>query len=1821
MCNICLKPVPLPSIKVSPHFQIRDYFHLNKYLLGELNSLRYYNKEGSANSTLLATNQTSLFSCNSNLGGSLTAQLPLKCKKCEFTSAVGKCRQCNASFCKACFESVHKANKILKMHKLQRLDMSNKSADIEPRFCRRHKQTNDRFCSKCNLTCCSECAQNDHQFHGCQHLMEVNKSYLDSINTTLQNARSSRECIKKALKDVKSVERKLEEYATKTTENVADYFLQLHSLLQNEEKRIMDKFNEKCQQPLLQLKTAYSRLHESQEVINAMYANLESYQFQLPSNINIGRVLLKYNDQLDHIPCQVNILKPPSNPFIFEGKKGAFEDLHKYIIHNFDDSMLCVQIRSISDDSNMSILDASSSRSSTNFRCDNSMMTNITPNLKKQKDQQLSLQEPKQIKQKTINNSRSTSSDFEEIMSIRVSSDPTDDGSCKSADNRFRVAYVKTPEYFFICKPGDLANIRKLSDEYLDHRLGSIQNITVGQYYMAYNERDKIWYRSVLKKILSNELYKVFLLDLGNFLEVSSDKLSDLREGHLNIPFAALRCAIADIVPNGKRWSEAAKSLLIELVQNDYVRVSLIEKLGESYKVDLETSVTKSVRDSFLYTGLAREGPGSKNFKMRMMKYSATAKSDDQIPKNFFRAGEVLMVNMLNALGPQEFYVIKEDSVHDKASLVHDLNVFYGPQINNHQQIYLPLMQMCCVVFLNETWHRAAIEEIKDEGSIKVRLVDEGQRFDINWRQAFVLTEEFRKKREFAIRCTLVDIEPMQENSYSFSAAAIEDFKQMAANPCLRMEIQYIKESEIGVVLYVGKRNLDINIGAALVRNKHGISTGETTQAIDYFKNFSTQNPPQNLDYESKWHHRSMSTNSKQSQEYDRILVKRSSIIVTHIVHPGEFYIQLSDFTKGTNEFHSKIQESQNQKFSFMNNDLAKSSKEKRNWPRGRHCLVYSKYESSSLPASFQKNFEWYRGIVTATTRDLNTEPTYSVFLRDIGATIRSISADQIFPIDSQLDRVANAVYCCHLAGIRPAGGVKSWSQSSIEFFTYLIKTFESLSVSLRGKRLNGMPSLPVVLWGSTTKTADPLAPSIMKFTNFSRVLVDRGLAFNAETIDMSEEFQRIEELELKEGEITLNQWFKTFDDDTLLNAITLRDQHPFTFSEDFSTTTDGGNVIVDSDLSDNHPLSVYISEFELVPTTGLTNVQIAWSTSKDINKTIFTGYATYVDYGCIIYLHEADDKPFLDRIKEIVSEKCEHLAETTEDYEYLPNQPCIARYHLDSKYYRAVIHEQKKNDKGEWTVRFVDYGNIETVEPENLRPYAPFPNLPSIVNKYTLSGIRPRNNFGEFTIEDLDQMHRTIVGKFVSVRLPVTELSSPIKKCTMRLGTIDVASAFIEKGMAAREEVSTYFSASNQLPIISFSVPKKLLKTRNPLTYDDPTEPDKDYEVFDHNVGTCSIKTESVTSRKVDEDWPIFVEEKLDLLQEHHTKLTCVQSNIVTTTNSNIKSYRNSITPPIKRRMFDNSDYTQMMKEGMMAFDIDDLNNTGDDQNDNKAFFIDEDNNDDIVEMSHSFAMDYWHSAVDDMNEDGDREICQQLERRISFEEDEDIESDFEEFHPNETSTVFSHVSDMETFGASEISLHNSNFKCRVVKIVSTTVLLILPTQRSLRQRHIQIQKDIKEAVRVAAPLTRFETRTICLACYSKDKEWYRAVIRCYNQIAKSVEVFYIDYQNSETLPLKYVKVCPVHIANYPPSTLRVRLHGICPNPQIRELEIRRALHDLVIKRNLFGIVKRNSSARADSCSISSLMEICLYKSPHFAAKGIVIYEHLIEKGYYRRI
>uniref|UniRef100_A0A1A9V5Z9 Tudor domain-containing protein n=1 Tax=Glossina austeni TaxID=7395 RepID=A0A1A9V5Z9_GLOAU len=1576
-----------------------------------------------------------------------------------------------------------------------------------------------------------------------------------------------------------------------------------------------------------------------------MRTNLEDYQEKPPYDVNLRTVVYICNKQLEKIPCRLQVTKIQGNPFRFDVKKNTFEDMQKYYNYSYTDPKISIKLGAFREDTNSTL------KSSMLF--DKSVIAQYS-----QKDCTTSKRKNKNRKRNIMTRTSNNNSISDSTDSLKEGS-----GSGISIIDEVKIApivaehpmehhiyvrltHIQSPDRFYVQNINESQKIRELSHAYLNYVFTENvpKTIKEGYLYMAYNQKDKQWYRGILKKIFPNDVYKLFLVDYGMHLNVPKERLCQMQPHHINIPFAAIRCAIYNIMPAEKRWTKAANQLLMEIMQNAPARLSIIERISDrNCVVDLDNKQTKSVRESFLYTGLAKDRPGFLSFKMQIKTISPDVKEENGLTiTHYFRAGEILRVAITHIEGPQEFYVVKSDLTHDQHQFQNDLNEYYGSETIKHQQLYLGSVQMYCVVRLEEFWHRAIIEEIKENGHVMVRLVDKGTRHLINWRQAYVLEERFRKVQEYCLRCALADIEPLQENDYTYTATAIKDFKQMTNNPNLRIEICSVRDYDYKVALLVSKKKKDINVGVSLVKNKYGISTGETTQEAEITRVSKSQFVPFELMSKGgslgattllNTDTKANSSNGSSKKVIKKIL-KRTPVIITHVVNPGEFYLQLASLSEGTKAFHLQIQETQDHKYKLRTEpELLKD------WSLGDACMVYTKRQQTSDANNLHENFnlslnlsdyrEWYRGYVTDIVNDLASKPTYAIFLRDVGTTVRSIPADQLFPIDSLLNRVSNAVYRCRLACIQPTGG-KNWSLTSIDYFKHYITKFESLGVTLQTKCSLDKKSLPIVLWGIITETADPLAPCITKYSNINYSLVKDGLAHLVEQLDATREFNQIEEIEIAEDEITLEQWLKSFANNAMLTAIERIADNPL------RNTCDGF-------LCDNasekyascNEFSFEYDELSDIVTTGQTAPPQAWLECRRIEKTLFTGFPTYIDYDCIVYIHDCEGHGILERMCLKLGSKYGKIPPPSSDYKYAIGQPIVAAYTEKDlhKLYRCVV-EGLPNDCGEWSVRYIDYGNVETVAFESMRPYAPYPNLKAIANQFRIEGIKPKFGAEKFSTLALDFIHLNTVARWVTVRVSEDELHKPIRLCKIRHGAIDIAHYSIEEGHADSDHSRSCVALN----------PMKSNRQLNPILFEQNGNnefmrgcTDSRMDITD-NVDTSS-ENDDMNEGNTEDEY-----EGLDeLIERLDNKRKPAFDQFSALTSSQAINQQDSLVAlqlP-KRRMFGQNQYAQLlneMKDSESNVDFVDDAFFEDDDEENKIDLeneIDDDNDEDIVFLENGSENDYyyWQSTKHE-------DLCEQEQEYVyekaSFSHiEQDAESEFEQFHPNATSTAASHFSGTEFFKQPRLPQSMKTFTCSVASILKPALLQVFPLHREFEYREMDMQRTIERMVRVAPFLTKFKPRTVCLARYTKDKRWYRAVIRKYSADSKLVEVLYVDYLNSETLPVTDIRQCPKELLILPLRTFRVRLHDVKPNPMKPESAIRSALHKLLNRPKIHAVIKKRSMPPSASKPIvfgttpgdsvlppqSDVMEVTLYESAEIALTGVTIYESLIQDGLFIRI
>lgn len=126
----------------------------------------------------------------------------------------------------------------------------------------------------------------------------------------------------------------------------------------------------------------------------------------------------------------------------------------------------------------------------------------------------------------------------------------------------------------------------------------------VGDVVAAYYEGDSSWYRAQVLKTSEEENNKisVFYLDFGDCAILNPDSVKILKPDYLSIPFQAIECSLAGVVPVDGEWTDEASEEFGKLVylgqwkvvmakplkQSEESMVQLVELLDTATTVDVQ---------------------------------------------------------------------------------------------------------------------------------------------------------------------------------------------------------------------------------------------------------------------------------------------------------------------------------------------------------------------------------------------------------------------------------------------------------------------------------------------------------------------------------------------------------------------------------------------------------------------------------------------------------------------------------------------------------------------------------------------------------------------------------------------------------------------------------------------------------------------------------------------------------------------------------------------------------------------------------------------------------------------------------------------------------------------------------------------------------------------------------------------------------------------------------------------------------------------------------------------------------------------------------
>ncbi|KAH8330443.1 hypothetical protein KR067_002953, partial [Drosophila pandora] len=1798
-CVVCLEPAP-PMLKAKDPatktgVRVRDFYELNYHVLGETFSLSQPRKSVSG-SAAYSSMDTVNNSMTASPGPSEVVR-KRKCSECNFNTAPGECRKCDAFFCNHCFEMVHKHSRVLKSHMFQKFQSDNKTyrcngfrvgkdffpvpSDLK---CKNHSLLRNSWCVNCRIRVCEECASLHHKGHNVHPLTDLNLRYIGDIPAALTALNTALKYTQNGQKTLRATKIEQSRYASEAIAIMSKHFCHLHGLLQVAELQVIEKLRESSLPSQVQLNEAMGKLRGYESVILKFKQILESgldTPCRVPGNVDMEDLLKMIYESLEKIPSTVEISLNKGSPYrsidlnnlIDSSMKCHFVDPHMRIVLNTDfhrPQYLPITMgersfsqSSVSEKENIRQFSKAPSQRNLN-RGSQLSMTPLNRRGRNTKDYQSSNSSIVDGSQPNDHYIVNTFSALDIANQNTAASSSRNVGGKNNDDwqkpgSLVKLLFINSPDDFYIQSVHVAQRVRDELEQYAQRLHYKSSNapsvIEMGERYITYYQEKDCFYRGMVRMKLDKDTYQVYLPDMGFYMDVQNSNFRNLPSSLAHIPFAAVRCSLKDLAPisEGTKWDSRATEFLKFVVQNKQVKLLEIRHLSvDRCEVDIvikNNNSDISVRESFLYSGLARSRSGKGSFAGR------NAPPNLQLPKFRLQYGDMFMIQMLHVEHPQEFYITRHNRERQRFTQNINLQEFMT-RMNNIklENIFLGRVLLACAVQSNGIWKRARIEKILSEGYVMIRLVDEGTTQEVYWDQLFVLPENFWSP-EMAIKCCLADVETRPETDYTWTPEAINYFKQLTSNPKLHVDVLFHSVDLAYVALNysrnVAGESTTMNIGVQMVAQGHCTSSGESSKVIKP----SNLARSQRLDVDTRKFMEQQKIKAVELSPFERPEEKernrRIEVNVIYVRNPDEFYVILPHFQPAIEDFQKKVQA----EAAAMYRDQFPRT----NWQKGDMCYV-------RVVAHSDQDLLWHRGLITHVyAPEGDSQLTrYQVQLRDLGELVENVTSTCLANIDEATMRISNSAKRCHLYGIRPAGD--GWTSDAIKFFKKEVQAYDRLHVTGKGYTDN---SLSVILSGSRTVISGPFSPARTKFVDINMRLVLEGLAEKSQDYD--------EAMQDNASFASAASASATSDIRAMQNLMDKIDKKVLSKNQAEESPRLHGGFQHNEDMP---PLELLLDLGTSKRTTGQKAPPVAWTTPRPCEKTIFTGIASNVSYEGNIFLSLATDKTFLEHMRGLLVKEylpmMEKQQERSTSFSYEVGQPVLVTYHMDNLIYRGIV-QRLKNDSDQYTVYYVDYGNMEQVTAFEMLPYAPFPQLHAMCWQVSVHGVKPKRV--KYSIKEMDTIHQLVVMKLSSIHVIERNggETNKIPSCQIKVNNQDLATFMKQCGMA----VDAHPQNSNPHSIFMKSALEE-------------------FKIFDElenlatGIDSKSVKKETPTQRK---------DETMSTTQPPPAKRKYVVNSREV---DRFESDQDFDCQEAAQEMYNNMNY----RHPVMGNIYPETETTISDEDENSGSSNDEDVTDNVV--VEEVISDASDSQMKPSNLPSVGSATKQLKRRIEFHQ-----ADMSQqvgFSPLDTSTVRSFYQAGSSFKTHHLPTGVNQFMCTVDNILSPTELQISPCLSEFTKHDISLLQETSALINMAEPLLP-KLGDLCLAKYSKDKKWYRGTIEEVQPSTQHATVFYIDFHDTESVPYDDLKVMPEQLRMFPLRSFRVKLHNMKWNRNFNDKSVVQSLKACFCKyTELFARVHYPKNYHANRSVQSEegydLIEVDLFESKK---KQKLVYQALI--------
>ncbi|XP_028253719.1 tudor domain-containing 6 [Parambassis ranga] len=392
------------------------------------------------------------------------------------------------------------------------------------------------------------------------------------------------------------------------------------------------------------------------------------------------------------------------------------------------------------------------------------------------------------------------------------------------------VQHVSNPSEFWIQTQNYIKELDELMDSIYHYCKDSldkdaVRNPAVGLYCVAKAE-DGDFYRATVAEVNETKI-KVFFVDYGNTEVVDRSNIRTLPTKFKKLPQLALKCTLAGVRPEGKRWTAGASEFFAGTVSDKVLNVHVTAKYDDKYIVQLTDSEAQGEQDvSTLMccsgfakrsemqrvgssTQLHRRSGVYSNNEMSLLAQNTVGIADNEksaasFKEQMFQIGSVLDVSVSHIESPNDFWCHLVQNTRNLNFLMHDIQVHYAVCE------FEPHVENACVARHpdNKMWYRALVIHKHETPHVDVLFVDYGQTETVSLYDLRRICPKFLTLPGQAFRCSLLNPTNPTSAINEWNEGAIARFQNFVKNAAsefviLKCTIYAVMHSEKKIVFNI----------------------------------------------------------------------------------------------------------------------------------------------------------------------------------------------------------------------------------------------------------------------------------------------------------------------------------------------------------------------------------------------------------------------------------------------------------------------------------------------------------------------------------------------------------------------------------------------------------------------------------------------------------------------------------------------------------------------------------------------------------------------------------------------------------------------------------------------------------------------------------------------------------------------------------------------------------------------------------------------------------------------------------------------------------